>query len=117
MKIHEVVDHPALQVVLDCIDDDLFANVDQLHIRHVLLILVNRLVHLFVIADPVAKVLRSHIGILTLVVWRGGLDLEDVRHDQRLVVTFRLDVNGPDIVAFALLMNPTPSSFAGVGGI
>ena len=86
MEVHKIVDHPALQIVLDCIDDDLLAHVDQLDVCQILLVLVDGLVDLFVIPNAVPKVLCGLFWILAFVVGRGSLDLEDVGHDQSLVV-------------------------------
>lgn len=68
VQVHEEVDHARLQVVLDLVDDDLLADVDELHVREVFLVFVDRLVHFFVVEDAVAKVLHRGFRILAFVV-------------------------------------------------
>jgi hypothetical protein len=70
VEVHEVVDNARLEIVLDKIDDDVLADVDELHEGVILLVLlVQRLVDLLVVADTVAKVLGSVLWILPNVVW------------------------------------------------
>jgi len=112
VEVHQVVHHTALQVILNGVDDDLFAHVDQLDVSEIFLVLVDGLVDLFVIADPIPKIFCGLFRILTFVVGRTGLDLEDVGHDQSLIVTLGLDVDGVDIVGRAFLIYPATASFA-----
>lgn len=86
MKVHQIVDHSALKVVSYLVDDDLSSHVDQLHICEILLVFVNGLIDLLVVADSISKIPRGSIGVLTFVIGRGGLDLQDVAHDDVFVV-------------------------------
>lgn len=88
VKVHQVVHHTALQVVLNGVDDDLFAHIDQLDVCQIFLVLVDGLIDLLVIADTIPKVLCSFLGILAFIVGRSGLDFQDVGHDQSLIVAF-----------------------------
>ena len=92
MQIHEIIYYPALEVVPDLIDDHLAANINQLHIGKIPLILIDRLVDLLIVPYPVSKILGCHLWILALVVWRCSFDLDNIRHNQLLIVTLRLDV-------------------------
>lgn len=112
MKIHEIVNDSTLQVVSYLVDHNLSAHIDQLHICEILLVFVNGLIHLFIVADPISKIPGGNFGVLTLVVGRGGLDLQDVAHDDVFIVAFGLDVQGLDVVGFAALVNP-PSAVLG----
>lgn len=87
MKIHEVVDHSALQVIFDLVDNDLLAHIDQLHVRQVLLILIDCLINLLIVSDPVPKVQCSRFWILAYVVGRRSLDLHDVGHNGLFRIT------------------------------
>lgn len=111
MKIHQIVDDSTLQVVSYLVDNHLPAHVDQLHICEILLVFVNGLIHLFVVADPIPKIPGGNFGVLTLVVRRGGLDLQDVAHDDIFIVAFGFDVQGLDVVGFAALVDPPSTVF------
>ena len=56
MKIHEVVNNSALQVILNTVDDDLLAHINQFHICQVLFILVDCLINLLIVSYAVPKV-------------------------------------------------------------
>ncbi len=64
VKVHQIVDDSALQIVLDPVDDDLFPDIHDLEIRQVILVavVVDGLVHLLVVADSIAEVLGSNLG-------------------------------------------------------
>lgn len=90
MKVHEVVYHTTLDVILDLVDDDVLADIDKLDIGKVGFVGVDRLVNPLVVADAVAEILSSLFGILANVVGRRCLHFENVAHDEILVVTLRL---------------------------
>ena len=117
MEIHEVVDNSTLKVVLDLVDDDLLAHIDQLHVRQVLLVLIDRLVNLLVIAYSVPKIQRSRLRILALIVWRGSFDLDDVCHDGLFRITLGLHIERLDVVGVATLTHPPSSSLCRVCSI
>ena len=68
MKIHEVVHDSALQVILNLVDDDLLADIDQLHVCQVLFILIDCLINLLIVSYPVSKVQCSRFWVLAFVV-------------------------------------------------
>lgn len=78
MKVHEVIYDARLQIVLDPVDDDLMSDVDQLAVCEFRLIFVDGLIHLLVIANPVAEICCRDLWILALVIRRGELDLSYV---------------------------------------
>ena len=117
VEVHEVVNHPTLQVVLDAIDNDLLADVHDLQIGQMALVLINGLVHLLVIPDALYEVRRSTFRVLALVVGGRGLDLEDVAHDQGLVVTFRLDEERLHPLGITPLLDPASALLGGVGRV
>ena len=110
MEVHEVIDDSALEVVFDLVDDDLSTDVDQLDVCKILLILVDGLVHLLVFLDPVAEVSTCDFRVLALVVWGCGLYFHDIRHDDVVIVAFRLDVQCLDTICFAALGDPSATS-------
>ena len=117
MQVHEIVNYAALQIVLDLVDDDMLADVDEFDIGQVFFVVADCLVDFFVVADAIPEILGSHFGILAFVVGGCGFDFEDVAHDQSLVVTFRFDVEGFDVVCFTSLVHPPSTCFGGVGGV
>ena len=117
VKVHQIIDHAALQVILNPVDDDLAADVDELDVRQVLLILVDGLIDLLVVADAIAEVLRGHLGVLADVVRACGLDLEDVRHNEGFIVAFGFDKEGLDAFGDATALNPLAAGLGGVGGV
>lgn len=80
-----------MEVVLDLVDNHLLAHIDQLDVCEIALILVDRLVDLLVVSDAVSEVRCSYFWVLSYVVWRRGLDFQNVAHNQILVVAFRFD--------------------------
>ena len=86
MQVHQIVDNPTLQVVLNAIDDDLLADIHELQIRKITLGLINCLVNLLVIFDAITEVLSSYLGVQPYVVWRCSLDLQNIAHDQVFIV-------------------------------
>lgn len=117
MKVHEVIHNAALQVVFYLVDDDLLADIYELYIRQVFLVLIDCLVDFFIVPDPIAKVLSGNFGILPFVVGRGSLDFQDIAHDQVFIVALRLYIQGLDIVGFATLVNPSTAGLGRVGGV
>lgn len=119
MQVHQVIYNAGLEVVVDLVDDDLSANIHNLDICEVLLVAIriDGLIDLLVVADAIPKVERRSLGIGALVVGRGGLDLEDVGHDQRLVVAAGLDKQRIDALLGALVVDPAAAHTCRVGGV
>ena len=117
MKVHQVVDNSALQVILNLVDDDLLSNIDQLHVCQVLFILIDRLVNLLIIPYPVPKVQCSRFWILACIVGRCGLDLHDICHDGLFRITLRLHIECLDAVGVAALTHPSSSSLCRICSI
>ena len=115
VQVHEVVDHAALQVILYPVDDDLAADVDDLAVRHVALILVQRLVHPFIHPYPLPEILGRLFRILTLVVGTRGLDFEDIAHDDVLFIALALHKDRLDVLRITALFDPPPAVFRRVG--
>lgn len=86
MQVLKVVDQTAGQVILDLVDDDKRAHIDQLDVGVVLLVLIDRLIDFFVVADAIAEIFCSGFRVLTLIIWRRRLDFEDVVHDEALII-------------------------------
>ena len=103
MKVHEIVDNSTLEVVPDTADDDLLADVHDLEVGQVglLAVGVNGAVNLFVVADAVAEVEGSSLGILAAIIGATSLDVADVGHDELLIVTLALDKEDLDAVSIA----------------
>jgi len=102
---------------LDAIDDDLAPHIDDLAVRHVRLVLIQRLIHPIIHADPLSKILRRILGIQPRIIGARELDLLDVRHDQLLVVAFALDEQRLDAFGVAAVFDPPPSALGRVGGV
>lgn len=117
MQVHEVVDHPRLQVVLQSVDDDLAAHIDDLAICHVLLVLIERLIHPLIHLYPLPEVLCRLFGILTSVVRTSELHLLDVAHDQVFIVALALHEERLYALGVAAVLDPAAARLGGVGGI
>ena len=117
MQVHQVVYHTALKVIANLIDDDLFSNIDQLDVRESLFVLVDGLVDLLIVADAVTEVLGCYLGILILVVGRSCLDLQNIAHDDLLIIALGLNKHGMDVVGLALLVDPLAAGFGRIGSI
>lgn len=114
MQVLNIVDQPTGQVVLDLVNDDGGADVDQLNIGVLLLVIIDGLINLLVVADALAEVESGQLGVLPLVIRRGGLDFEDIGHDEILVIADRLDEEGLDIGIATLLVYPLATLLGGV---
>ena len=117
MEILDVIDQTARQVVLDLVNDHRGADIDQLDVGVMLLILINGFVNLLVVPDASAEIQRSHLGILTLVIRGRGLNFEDVVHDDLFIITCRFNEQCLDACLFAGLIDPAASISGGIGGI
>jgi hypothetical protein len=91
MEVHQIIHHSTLEIVLDLVDNNLLAHVDQLDVGEVAFVLVNALIHLLIITDSVAKIGCGRFWVLTLIVGRRRLDFQYVGHDQLFVVALGLD--------------------------
>ena len=110
MKVHEIVDDSALEVVFDLVDDDLLAHIDQLYVCQVLLILIDGLVNLLIIPYPVPKVQCSRFWILTLIIGRRCFDFHNICHDGLFRIALRLNKERFDAIGLAALAHPSSSS-------
>lgn len=119
MKVHEVVDDSALKIVLDAVDDDALANVHDLQIGKVALVLIPIDCHvdLFILLDAVPKVFNSLLRIGACVIGRSGLDVENVCHDDVLVVAKRLYKECFNALLVIPVLDPASAGFGAVGGI
>lgn len=119
MQVHEIIDNSTLEVVLDAVDDDLFADIHELEVGVFVLIAVtiDGLVDLLVHLDTITKVLGGFFWILAAIVGAGGLDISDVGHDEILVVALALHEENLDTVAGAGVDDPFPALLGRVGGI
>lgn len=108
-----------MQIVLNTIDDNLFANVHNLEICIVALVAVtiNRLVDFFILADALAEISGGVLWVLALVVWAGCLDIENVGHDDLLLVAFALDKEDFYTVGLADLVNPFAALLCRIGRV
>ena len=117
MQVHEVVHHAALEIVLDTVDDNMLAHVHDLQVRQMALVLVDSLIHLLIVADALPEVLRRRVGVQAAVVRGGGLDLEDVAHDESLVVALGLHKQRLNALIIAALLDPAAALLGGVGRV
>jgi hypothetical protein len=119
VQVHQVIYNAGLEVVVDLVDDDLSTNIHNLDICEVLLVALRiyGLIDLLVVADAIPKVEGRSLGIGALVVGRGGLDLEDVGHDERLVVAAGLDIQRVDALLGALVVDPASAHACRVRGV
>ncbi len=107
MQIHQIVHHPALQVVLYPVDDDLTPNIDDLAVCHIRLVLVQCLVDPLIHLDSLSEILRCRFRVLSHVVWARRLHLHDVRHNQLLIIALGLNEQGLNALGVAALLDPT----------
>jgi hypothetical protein len=117
MKIHQVIHHSRLQIILYPIDNDLAPHVNNLAISHIALVLVQRLIDSLVHLNPLSEILGGLFWVLALVVWRSSLDFEDVTHNEILVVTFTLHEECFNFFGVAAFFDPASSGFGAVCGI
>jgi hypothetical protein len=117
MQVHQVIHHPTLQIILNAIDDNLFANVHDLQIRNITLVCIDGLINLLIVPDSVSEISSRRLGIQTLIIRGCGLHLENVAHDEILVVAFRLYKQCFDSLSITTLLNPTSALFCRVCSI
>lgn len=98
MKVHCEVNNPCLKVIRYLIDNNLGTNVNKFNVGRIGL--RNRLINFLVVPNTVPEVPCSHFRILADVIWRGGLYLKDVAHDQILIVALAL--NEEDVISLGL---------------
>ena len=117
MEIGEVVDETRLEIVLGHVDDNSSADVDDFDIGKMSLGLVNGLIDFLVISNTISEVFGRLFWILSDVVWRCGLDFEDVGHDQVFIVTLAFDEEVEEFGFGDLVEDPLTASFGGVGRV
>lgn len=117
MQVHQVVNNPTLQVILDSIDDALFAHVHNLEVCEIVLGVINCLIDLLIIANAVSEILGSLLGVLANVVWRSGLDLKNVAHNEIFIVALALNEQCLNTLLVASLLDPSAALLCAVGGI
>ncbi len=117
MKVHQKVDATALEVVLQPVDNDPLPNIDELDISQIGLVFADGLIDPLVVANAVEEVLGSRLRVLTDVIWRCSLDLEDVRHDDTLVIADGFDEDRLEAFLEATFLDPATTRFGGVGSI
>lgn len=91
MQIHQIIHHPTLQIILYPIDNHLAPHIDDLAVRQIALVLIQRLVHPLIHPNPLPKILRRSLRILALVIRARGLDIADIAHNQLLVIALTFD--------------------------
>lgn len=106
-----------MEVVLDSVDDDFRANVDDFAVCKIRFILVQRLIYLLVHADSITEIFRCIFGIHAFVVRARRLHFEDIAHYEIFVVAFTLNVKRFDVFRVAALLDPSPPSFCTIGRI
>lgn len=87
MKVHQVIDHSALEVILNAVNDNLFADIHDLEISEIIFLFVNSLVDFFIVLNTVTEILCGSFWIKTNIVGGRGLDFQDIAHDQVLIIT------------------------------
>lgn len=117
MQVHEVVHDSTLKIVLDAVDNHLLADVHDLEKGQMVLVpvFIHGLVYFLVVSDAVAKVQSCLLRVLSFVVGTSCLNVSYVRHDQFLVVAFRLNVQHLDTSLGANIENPRSALFCRVG--
>ena len=68
VKVDKIVHKATREVVLDEVDDDLVADVDELHVSITSFGFVNRLIDLFIIRNSLAEVSCRCFRILALII-------------------------------------------------
>lgn len=93
MKIHKIIDHATLEIVLDTIDDDLLSNIHHLEISILILIavIIDCRVNIFVHLDAATEVDGCGLGILPTIIGASELDVTNIGHDEFFVVAFAFD--------------------------
>lgn len=89
VQIHEEEYDAALAIVLDAINDDSGAHIDQLDKGALALgaaLILNALIDLFVVSDALAKVLDGRLGVRVGIVGAAELDLANVGQDHLFIV-------------------------------
>lgn len=109
VQVHQVVNYSALEIILYPVDDDLAANIDNLAVCHVRLILIYRFIHPLIHRDTLSEILCRLLRILPLVVRRRKLHVFDIRHDQLFVVAFGFHEQRLDSLGIAAVLDPSTS--------
>ena len=117
MEILDIVNQATGQVVFNVINNHGGTDVDQLDVSEVVLIVSKRLVDFFIIADTISEVLCSDLRVLSHIIWRRSLDLENIVHNKFLVIAFRLNKQGLDSVGKTVFVDPITAILGGVCGI
>lgn len=114
VQVHKVVHHTTLEVVCNTIDDNLAPHVDELDKGEIFLILVNSLVHLFIVLNTFTEVTGGFFGILAGVVGACGLHIKNIAHNEVLIIALGFDEESLDVGGGATLLDPATPVFGGV---
>jgi len=116
VQVHEEVNNAALQVVLDTVDENLSTNVHDLEVGKIVLItiLIDGLVDLFVMTNPLSEILRGFLRILANIIGAAGLNVADVGHDQFFVVALGFHKQDFNSLAANLVEHPFAALFCAV---
>lgn len=119
MQIHEVVYNATLQIILNAVYDDLFANVHDFEICILVFIsvLIDGLIRLLIFANAIEKVLSSGLGVLAAIVWAGSLYVTNIRHDDVLIIALAFDKQDFNAIFDADFVDPFPALFGRIGRI
>jgi len=117
VKVHEVVYHTRLQIIVYPVDDDLASHVDDFAVCHVGLVLVQCLVHPLVHCDSLSEVERRLFWVLPFVVGTGRFDFANVGHDHILVLALALNEQGLDSLGIANVLDPAAAALGAVCGV
>lgn len=117
MEVHEIVHDSTLKVVLQSVDDDLAANVDDLAVCQIRFVLVERLIHPLIHSYPLSKVSRCLFWILTNIVWTRRLDFLDIAHNEIFILALALDKECLYTLGITSVLDPPSSRLRTVRGI
>jgi hypothetical protein len=117
VQVHEIVYNPTLQVILNAIYNNLLSHIHNFQVREIALVLINCLINPLIIPYAVSEILRSFLWIYALVVGGGSLDLEDVAHDEVLVIALALNEQCLDTLFVTSILDPASAFFGTIGGV
>lgn len=115
MKVHREIDDPRLEVIGNLIDDHLGANIDKLDISQIRLF--NGLIHFLIVPNSLPEIPRRFFRVLTNIVRRGSLNLQDITHDKVFVIALALNEKNIIALSVTTFFNPLPPMLSRVSGI